>query len=82
MCICFASVGWATHVRISPGGEYRKTFHAYAPPYAQLVESPTTLAGVAMQIDTWHRDAMNLTGSPFVSGPVPRQSLAPPRDGL
>lgn len=62
------------------GGEYRKTFHAYAPPFAQLVESPTTIAGVAMQIDTWHREKMNISGgSPFVSGPVPRASLAPTR---
>jgi hypothetical protein len=26
--------------------------HVYAPPFAQLVESPTTLAGSPMQIDT------------------------------
>lgn len=31
-----------------------------------------------MQIDTWHRARMNLSaGSPFVSGPVPRNSLSP-----
>jgi hypothetical protein len=35
------------------GGEYRKSFHAYAPPFAQLVESPSAIAGQAMQIDTW-----------------------------
>lgn len=59
------------------GGEYRRSFHAYAPPFAQLVESPTTISGIAMQIDTWNRDKMNLTGSPFVPGPYPRQNLAP-----
>jgi len=59
------------------GGEYRKTFHAYAPPFAQLVDSPTTFAGSPMQIDTWNRDKMNITGGPFVSGPVPKHSLAP-----
>lgn len=59
------------------GGEYRKSFHAYAPPFAQIVESPTTFAGSAMQIDTWNRDKMNITGGPFVPGPVPRSSLAP-----
>ena len=57
------------------GGEFRKTYHGYAPPFAQLVESPTTLSGTAMQIDTWHRDKMNLTGSPFVSGPTPKNAL-------
>ena len=32
------------------GGEYRKTFHGYAPPFAQLVESPTVINGIAMQV--------------------------------
>ena len=59
------------------GGEYRKSLHIYAPPFAQLVESPSKINGIAMQIDTWHRDAMNLTGSRFVPGPVPRRALAP-----
>lgn len=59
------------------GGEYRKTFHALAPPYAQIVESPQRLSGSPMQIDTWNRDKMNLTGSKFVPGPVPKHSLAP-----
>ena len=44
------------------GGEYRKTFHAYAPPFAQLVESPATVSGTAMQIDTWNREKMKLYG--------------------
>jgi hypothetical protein len=59
------------------GGEYRKTYHGYAPPFAQLVESPSSAEGGAMQIDTWNRDKMNLTGSPFVPGPQPRSALAP-----
>jgi hypothetical protein len=60
------------------GGEYRKSFHAYAPPFAQLVESPTAVSGIAMQIDTWNRQEMKLAGpTKFVSGPVPRASLAP-----
>ena len=54
-----------------------KTFHGYAPPFAQLVESPKVVAGTAMQIDTWNREKMNLTGSAFVSGPVPKHSFAP-----
>ena len=37
------------------GGEYRKSLHIYAPPFAQLVESPSKINGIAMQIDTWHR---------------------------
>lgn len=56
------------------GGEYRKTFHAYAPPFAQLVESPTVVNGIAMQIDTWNRDAMNLT----VRNTIPRAFLFNP----
>ena len=59
------------------GGEYRKTLHVYGPPFAQLVDSPNVINGIAMQIDTWHREKMNLTGSPFVPGPVPRRALAP-----
>ena len=41
------------------------------------MESPRTISGSAMQIDTWHRGAMNLTGSPFVPGPHPRNAEAP-----
>eukprot|EP01051_Picozoa_sp_SAG22_P007668 SAG22_NODE_548_length_9247_cov_14.468080_1_plen_205_part_10 len=65
------------------GGEYRKTYHGYAPPFAQLVDSPTTISGSAMQIDTWNRDKMRLpqkpgdTPAPFVPGPHPKGSFAP-----
>ena len=45
------------------GDEYRKSFHAYAPPYAQIVESPAALAGAPMSIDTWNRDAMDLVNA-------------------
>ena len=52
--------------------------HVYAPPFAQLVESPVTFTGSPMHIDTWHRTAMNLsTGVPFVAGPLPKSNLAP-----
>jgi len=60
------------------GGEYRKSMHVYAPPFAQLVESPQALAGSPMQIDTWNRDMMPNESSPFVAGPLPKHSLAPP----
>jgi len=60
------------------GGEYRKSFHGYAPGYAQAIDSPTSIYITPMQIDTWNRDRMNSTGgSPFVPGPAPRNSLAP-----
>jgi hypothetical protein len=52
-------------------------FHGYAPGYAQIIESPTQFQITPMQIDTWNRDKMNLTGSPFVPGPLLRNSLAP-----
>ena len=45
-----------------------------------MVEAPTLLSINAMQIDTWNRDHMNITGKvppAFVSGPVPKSSLAP-----
>jgi hypothetical protein len=60
------------------GGEYRLSYHGYAPGYAQVIESPTQFQITPMQIDTWNRDKMNLTGpTKFVPGPVPRNSLAP-----
>ena len=59
------------------GGEYRKSLHAYAPPYAQIIESPTQLAGAPMQIDTWNRDEMDVRGGPFVPGPYPKTAYAP-----
>ena len=60
------------------GGEYRLSYHGYAPGYVQVIESPTKFQITPMQIDTWNRDEMNLTGpTKFVPGPVPRSSLAP-----
>ena len=60
------------------GGEYRLSFHGYAPGYAQVIESPTSFQITPMQIDTFHRDKMNLTGpTKFVPGPLPRNSLSP-----
>ena len=38
------------------GGEFRKSFHSYPAPYAQLVESPSTWSIQPMQIDTKNRD--------------------------
>jgi|EP00945_MAST-04E_sp_MAST-4E-sp1_P006781 hypothetical protein len=61
----------------SNGGEFRKTYKGLLPPFAQVVDSPTHLSFTPMQIDTWNRDEMNLTGSPFVPGPAPKNSLAP-----
>ena len=60
------------------GGEYRLSYHGYAPGNAQVIQSPTQFQITPMQIDTWNRDFMNLTGpTKFVPGPVPRSSLAP-----
>jgi hypothetical protein len=61
------------------GGEYRRTFHGYPPTFVQAVESPTSMQITPMQIDTFNRDKMNLTGphTRFVPGPVSRNSLAP-----
>ena len=61
----------------SNGGEYRKTYHGVAPPFAQIVASPQQIHLTPMQIDTWNRDEMNLTGGKFVAGPAPRNSYAP-----
>jgi hypothetical protein len=58
------------------GGEDRKSFHGFAPGYAQIVKSPKTLQITPMYIDTWNRDKMNHTvdkdgnASPFAVGPV------------
>ena len=60
----------------SNGGEFRKSYHGLAPPFVQVIESPRALAMTPMQIDTWNRDKMNLTGSPFVPGPVPKKREA------
>ena len=49
--------GAPTNLRLGGGngGEYRKTFHGYAPSYAQIIESPTEMQITPMQIDTWNR---------------------------
>lgn len=60
------------------GGEFRKSFHGYAPGYVQVIQSPTQIQITPMQIDTWNREKMNISHpTRFVSGPVPRSSLAP-----
>ena len=62
------------------GGEYRKTYHGYAPGYAIVVDSPTSLQVSPMQIDTWNRDEMDIDlpfPPRFVPGPLPRSSEAP-----
>jgi hypothetical protein len=63
------------------GGEARLSFKGFAPGYARPVMSPTNFSITVMQIDTWNRDAMNLTGpTAFVPGPLPRHSFAKPHD--
>lgn len=62
------------------GGEYRKTYHGFSPGYALVIDSPSSFQLSPMQIDTWNRDAMNISGPlppRFVPGPLPRSSLAP-----
>ena len=53
------------------------SYHGYAPGYAQVIDSPTSIQITPMQIDTRNRDRMNLTGSRFVAGHEPRNSWAP-----
>ena len=38
------------------GGEFRKSFHGYGAPYAQLIASPRTWSMMPMQIDTKNRE--------------------------
>jgi hypothetical protein len=47
--------GLPTHLPFgySNGGEYRKTYHGVAPPFAQVIESPNRVSIGPMQIDTW-----------------------------
>ena len=43
-----------------------------------VIDSPQSIYVNPMFIDTWNRDAMNISGgSPFVAGPLPRHSEAP-----
>ena len=59
------------------GGEARLSFKGFSPGYARPIMSPEKFSITVMQIDTWERDKMNLTGpTPFVAGPLPRRSLA------
>ena len=72
----------SNHMQFSSanGGEYRKTYHGFAPEYAMVIESPHSMQISPMQIDTWNRDAMDIDGPTppkFVPGPLPRASLAP-----
>ena len=61
-----------------------RTFHGFPPGYALVLDSPTAFQVTPMQIDTWHRELMPISGgkkakpAKFVPGPLPRGSLAPP----
>jgi len=71
--------GLATSIVLgySNGGEFRKTYHGLPPPFAQIIGSPTRVSVGPMQIDTWNRDKMNITGGKFVPGIAPKNSFAP-----
>jgi hypothetical protein len=71
----------SAHLAAGNGGEYRRSYHGFASPTAYVIESPQTLDVVAMQIDTWNRDKMNITGSKYVPGPQSRNSGAKSRAG-
>ncbi len=67
------------HLADGNGGEYRKSYHGFASPVAYVLDSPESVHVNPMFIDTWNRDHMNISGgSPFVAGPLPKHSLAPP----
>lgn len=75
-----ATGGSSTFMASGNGGEYRKTYHGYAPGYAIVVDSPTELQVSPMQIDTWNRDEMDIDAvmpPPFVAGPLPSAAEAP-----
>ena len=76
-------LGLPTHAHLAAGngGEYRKSYHGFASPTAYVIDSPQTLMVVPMQIDTWNRDKMNITGSKYVPGPQSKNSGAKPRHG-
>ena len=72
-----SATGQPTSAQFSSGngGEYRKTFHGFAPGHALVIDSPTAFQVTPMQIDTWNRAEMNISGPlppPFVAGPLPR----------
>jgi hypothetical protein len=75
-------IGLPTSIHISAGngGEYRKSYHGFAPPVAYVIDSPQSMHVLPMQIDTWNRDEMpqsSWNNSKFVPGPLPRNSYAP-----
>ena len=43
----------STSLGAGNGGEYRKSYHGYAPGYGQVIEAPQSLQLTPMQIDTW-----------------------------
>ena len=72
-------LGIPTHAHLAAGngGEYRKSYHGFASPVAYVIDSPSSVHVLPMQIDTWNRDEMNATGSKFVPGPLPKHALSP-----
>ena len=60
-----------------------RSLHGFPPGYALVLDSPKAMQVSPMQIDTWNRDEMNISGNrnvKFVPGPLPASSLAPKVD--
>ena len=80
-------IGLPTHAHLAAGngGEYRKSYHGFATSrgsqVAYVVDSPQSMSVTPMQIDTWNRDEMNITGSKYVPGPQSKNSGAKSRHG-
>ena len=54
----------SAHLAAGNGGEYRGSYHGFASPVAYVIDSPTAVHVLPMQIDTWNRAEMNITVSP------------------
>jgi hypothetical protein len=70
----------STFMASGNGGEYRKSYHGYSPGHAVVIDSPTEWQVTPMQIDTWNRAEMDISGPlppKFVPGPLPASSEAP-----
>jgi hypothetical protein len=60
-----SKLGIPTHAHLAAGngGEYRGSYHGFASPVAYVIDSPSSVHVLPMQIDTWNRDEMSPHGN-------------------
>ena len=59
-------------------GSFINRYHGFSSPVAYVVDEPRSIGVLPMQIDTWNRDKMNISGETIPSLVPPPSPSSPP----